>query len=106
MTDKELEQKATTYSTNVVTNMKIAQLLTEAYKSGFLDGKQATFPETFKDVASIVKAFNKHKNNLKIQVDSGTLTRPERIYLMNEGVFLRRILEELGFQESDIDKIL
>lgn len=103
MDDKELEQKATTYSTNVVTNMKIAQLLSEAYKSGFHDAKETTFPEIKKGAEAIAKAFNKHRGTVKACKDDALYGR---LYVMNEGVLLRRVLEELGYSDNEIEEVI
>ena len=101
MKDQELEKSATDYSTQVVTNMKIAQLLSEAYKKGFRDAKKAKFAEVFTDVESIAKAFNKHKGSFVPHKTEAFFGRPEHISVMNQGVFLRQILEELGLSQYE-----
>ena len=101
MKDQELEKSATDYSTQIVTNMKIAQLLSEAYKKGFRDAKRAKFPEVFTDVESIAKAFNKYKGTLVAGKSGPFFNQPERLYVENQAVFLRQILEELGLSQSE-----
>jgi len=58
------------------------------------------------NIEDIAKAFNKHKEILTISEVDLCCNRGKITIIANQGVMLRRILEELGYKDEAITKVL
>lgn len=58
------------------------------------------------EAEDIAKAYNKHKKNLIVTKTSLCCGQGDVHLVANEMVVLRRMLEDLGFKDEEIDRVL